>query len=130
MTVGELVDKTIANKEDFGFYLRNFLDDFYALDQEDRQKVLISPVRYHENYRRELSFIAAAVEKLADDYGLACPDWIFDRRYYSADPLFPAFLERTDPQKKSKLRIVLMVESPPQFKVRNIFVSRNCLSRA
>ena len=74
MTVGELVDKTIANKEDFGFYLRNFLDDFYALDQEDRQKVLISPVRYHENYRRELSFIAAAVEKLADDYGLAEPE--------------------------------------------------------
>jgi len=130
MTVGELVDKTMAKREDFGFYLRNFLDDFYALNQQGKQNVLISAVRYDEVCRRELSFVAAVVEKLADDYGLACPDWIFDRRLYSADPVFPAFLERTDPEKKSKLRIALMVESPPQFKVRNIFVSRNCLSRA
>jgi len=129
MTVGELVDKIIVSKEDFGFYLGNFLDDFYAMDQKDRQKALTSPVCYDRNCRRELSLVAAVVEKLADDYGLMCPDWIFDRRYYSVDPVFPAFLERTDPEKKSKLRIVLMVESPPQFKVRNIFVSRNCLRR-
>lgn len=130
MTAQELLDKTIENKKDFGFYVRNFLDDFYVSDQANRQKAMVSSLTYDENCWRELSFVAAVIEKLCSDYILRCPAWVFDKRFYLADPVFPEFLERTDPEKKSKLRILLMVESPPQFKARNIFVSRNCLTRA
>lgn len=130
MTVQELLNKITGNKEDFGCHIRNFLDVFYGLDQRGRQDLLASTLKYDENCRKEFSFVAAALEKLCNQYGLECPQWVFDRRLYFNDPVFPGFLERTDPEKKSKLRIVLMVESPPEFKVRNIFVSRNCLTRA
>jgi len=62
------------------------------------------------------------VEKLCNDSELEPPAWVFKEKYFLKDPMFAL-------DAKGMLRLVLLVESPNEFVVRNIFVTENCLQR-
>jgi hypothetical protein len=73
--------------------------------------------------RELLSFSAATAHKLANDYGLEVPAWVFSKRYYMSDsPYFGC-------NAKGDLRMLFMYKSPAEFKHRNLFVDENVLSR-
>jgi hypothetical protein len=99
--------------------LREFLDEFYVADREQRQAAIgsepprLAPV--HDAY------LAAVAEHLALRFGLAIPDWTEGEQRFLQNPFFAGGLEG--------LKALLLVESPLAFRRRQIFVSRDALSR-
>ena len=107
----------------FSFALRDFLDGFYA--DVDLQKLSEEPQRISvalDDGGFADAYLAAVCDHLCRRYALPKPDWIFAPGRILQHPYFAA--------KTHGLRMVLLQESPPAFRERNIFVSANALSRA
>ena len=105
------------------FALRDFLDGFYA--DTDLQKLSEEPQRISaalDDNGFADAYLAAVCDHLCRRYALHKPDWIFAPGRIIQSPHFAA--------KTHGLRMVLLQESPPAFRERNIFVSANALSRA
>ena len=68
------------------------------------------------------AFLAGTAEKLCNDAGIDPPGWVFKDDYVLKDPMFAM-------DAKGMFRVYLLVESPIEFVVRNIFVTENCLQR-
>ena len=110
-------------KEQFSYALRDFLDGFYAeplaskLLEEPRN---LAEILHDEGYAD--AYLAATAEHLARQYQFAIPSWCQNAQRILKNPNF-AF-------KTSEGRMFLLVESPTAFRLRNIFVSANVLTRA
>jgi len=123
--VKEVINETMKDDE-FFIHLGDFLDHFYRSNHDIRQimiddsplsfKTMVSP--YY------LAFTAATVHKLANDYKLNVPEWVFDTAcYLSGDnPYFTGNV-------KGNLRLLFLYLSPTEFKHRNLFVDENVLKR-
>ena len=110
----------------FHLLLGDFLDEFYkASDQERQTMIEASPSGLGLQCKRELlSFAAAAAHKLANDYKLDVPAWVFDKRFYmTGKPYFGG-------NAKGDLRLLFMYKSPTEFKHRNLFVDEYVLNRS
>lgn len=70
-----------------------------------------------------LPFLAAMVHKLCNDHEIECPAWVHRQNYVLNEPHF--WLNA-----KGNLRYMLLAESPIEFKIRNLYVTSNTLSRA
>jgi hypothetical protein len=68
------------------------------------------------------AYLAATAEELARKYHLEVPCWTAGDQRVLHRPWFASPL--------AALRAVLILESPPAFRSRNLFVSENALSRA
>lgn len=123
MTIREVAALTSRDVEQFELHKGNFLDEFYRSGVEERQAMVAEePEPDVRLPARILPFLAGMVEKLCNDHDLECPAWVFDDRYYLGKPDF-----WMDAQ--GNLRVVLLVESPVEFKTRNIFTTSNTLTR-
>lgn len=123
MTVAEVVKWTCDNIDDFEIHLGNFLDEFYRSSKTVRIDMVKDEPEYFETISKQTyAFLAGAVEKLCNDSELEPPGWVFKEKYFLKDPMFAL-------DAKGMLRLVLLVESPNEFVVRNIFVTENCLQR-
>ena len=113
----------INTTEDFGYMLRDFLDRFR--EQPDPTLVAEEPALLatilNDNGVAD-AYLAATAAWLAKQHGLRVPQWAtIDSRALDT----PWFAARTH-----KLRMLLIQESPTEFRIRNLFVSANALSRA
>lgn len=123
MTVAEVVKSTSENLKEYKIYLGDFLDEFYASDIKTKtEMVKEEPGEYEDISQQTYAFIAGAVEKLCNDSKIKPPEWVFKVKYFLKDPMFSL-------DAKGRLRLILLVESPNEFVVRNIFVTENCLQR-
>ena len=119
--------RAISNKTNAGagFYLElgDFLESFYRADSAQRAAMLAEAPENMEK-SEYLPFLASTAHKLADDYTLEVPGWVFDARCYlpGAKPHFGC-------NAKGNLRLWFMYKSPPEFKHRNLFVDENVLVR-
>lgn len=121
--VKELAEYMASGRSNSRIYFGHFLDEFYRVDNESRQMMVNDEPDIKENItKKKLAFIAATVEQLCRDYKLEIPDWVDKHIYFLQDPYF-------DLNAKGDLRLLLMIESPQVFKRRNIFTTRNALSR-
>jgi len=113
-----------AEGKDFYLLLGDFLDAFYRADNTERQKMIDEPPCEIglQNGVEHLAFAASAAHKLANDYKLIVPKWVFDKRFYSAKPHFGCGA-------KGNLRMLFLYKSPTEFKHRNLFVDENVLVR-
>jgi hypothetical protein len=122
-TLAEVAD-IAAGGESFDVSLANFLDRFYlrpsaeALIAEPR---LLTQVPDDIGQVRD-AYLAGTAEELAARFGLPVPEWTASSARALHRPWFASTL--------SALRAVLLVESPPAFRARNLFVSENALARA
>lgn len=121
-TLAEVAHLALAG-ESFDRCLANFLDEFYALPTEEafvETPPLLAPT-FGELGRVQDAYLAATVEELARRFNLPIPTWADseDRKLHT--PWFASPL--------AALRGILLVESPPGFRSRNLFVSENALSR-
>ncbi|WP_434510045.1 hypothetical protein [Desulfitobacterium sp. AusDCA] len=111
----------IFGGENFYIDLGNFLDNFYRSDRE-RKQAMLEEMPSDKMLAEYKAFFASTVHKLANDFGLSVPGWVFKKKYYLAEPFF-------DCNAKGNLRLLFMYNSPSEFKHRNVFVDENVLKR-
>ncbi len=112
------------NDDQFDLWLPNFLDEFYAAPHAARLEAaprLLAP-RFGERGQIQDAYLAATAVELARARGLPCPAWTGQEERKLHRPWFASTM--------ASLRAVLILESPPAFRERNLFVSANALSRA
>ena len=118
------VAKLAAQGQPFDLCLANFLDEIKtspnAADALAEAPDLLAPA-FGDQGRVQDAYLAATAEELSHQCGVSLPRWVDEderklRRPWFASPL-------------AALRAVLLLESPPGFRSRNLFVSENALSR-
>jgi len=113
-----------ARGDSFDRCLANFLDEFYgapnAAALADAPTMLAS--RLGDMGRVQDAYLAATAEELARRFDLPLPAWTVGEQRQLHRPWFATSL--------AAVRAVLLLESPPAFRARNLFVSENALSRA
>ena len=118
------VAESAARGESFDRCLASFLDEFLsspdagALADAPR---LLAP-DFGDNGRVQDAYLAATAEELARTGLFSPPAWVADDSRKLHRPWFASSL--------AALRAVLLLESPPAFRSRNLFVSENALTRA
>jgi hypothetical protein len=119
MTVRDLLAAPEEDSLAFQRLVNAFVDEFRAADGP-QQQVMIAEGAQRPGRREGL--VAAVVSALCRETGREAPAWV--RSIYSPEPFF-AF-----PARSFALRLRLMLESPPPFRSRNVFVPENYLARA
>lgn len=123
MKIKDMVKLTAQNPDNFEINLGNFLDNFYNCNTKEKKELIREePESFNDISKQKYAFIASAVEKLCNDSGIKPPKWVFKEKYFLKEPMFAL-------NAQGDLRTILLVESPNEFLVRNIFVSDNCLQR-
>ncbi|MCL2767565.1 MAG: hypothetical protein FWE49_02430 [Synergistaceae bacterium] len=117
------ISKKANAGEDFYLLLGDFLDTFYKALPEIQMQIICDPPEDMDK-QEYVPFLASTVHKLANDYSLIPPQWIFEKRCYLSgkSPHFAC-------NAKGNLRLLFMYKSPSEFKHRNLFVDENVLSR-
>ncbi len=113
-----------AGGDSFDVCLANFLDEFYAAPSAAAllpEPALLEP-SHGELGRVQDAYLAATAEQLAYTHGFPIPTWVRSENRKLHRPWFASQL--------AGLRALLILESPPAFRARNLFVSENALSRA
>ena len=113
----------VRSEEDFGYTLRDFLDRFRERPDVSLLKdepALLEPFLRDGGHAD--AFLAATAAWLANKHRLRVPDWAKGSSRALDEPRFAA--------RSHNLRMVLLQESPAEFRLRNLFVSANALSRA
>jgi len=122
-TLADVAKRTAAG-DSFERCLANFLDEFYAAPTEDalREEPLLLDPLFGEPGHIQDAYLAATAEELARAHHFRLPLWTGAECRKLRRPWFASQL--------ASLRAVLILESPPAFRSRNLFVSENALSRA
>ncbi len=108
----------------FYLLLGDFLDEFYRASTDARADMLRGAPEDIDGRLELVPFLAATAHKLANDYGLTPPDWVFEKRCY-----LPGMKPHFGCGASGNLRLLFMYKSPPEFKHRNLFVDENVLVR-
>jgi hypothetical protein len=122
-TLAEVAQLTLDG-DSFDRCLANFLDEFYEAPTANAlvaAPALLAP-KAGESGRVQDAYLAATAEELARAHQLPVPTWTAAEVRKLHRPWFASPL--------AALRAVLLLESPPGFRARNLFVSENALARA
>lgn len=122
-SLAEVAQLTVEG-ESFDLCLKNFLDEFQVHPSANAlsEEPAILRDRFPEIGAIQDAYLAAVAESLASASHLSVPLWAFAETRKLHRPWFAL--------NYSSMRAVLLVESPPAFRSRNLFVSENALSRA
>ena len=123
ITIDQAIN-SIGNGKNFWTSFGDFLDEFYRQTAQNRQQMIMQePLGGTNVEKADKAMFASAVHKLANDYQLEVPAWVWKQEYYMKEqPFF-------DCNAKDNLRLLFMYKSPTEFKHRNLFVDENILVR-
>ena len=119
MTAVECLNEARAAGERYQHPINEFIDSFRRAVGVERSRLVADPISEMGTLE---GLVAAVVSALCRELGELTPIWVGE--IASPVPFF-AF-----PARSYALRVRLMVESPPAFFIRNVFVPANYLSRA
>lgn len=124
MKIKDLYKKVSEDEKGFRVYVADFLDKFYASGDLDKKKLFEDEVdleaKLVSDYQRV--FLAAMTEKLCRDYGIDIPDWVYLDEFRLKEPFFSL-------NAKGDYQAYLIMDTPVEFKVRNIFIPGVSLTR-
>ena len=109
--------EALREYENFQHRLNQFLDDFYSSDKASKEMLLKEPPQTDD--LKMLAMADAIATILEKKYKLKRLDW--NRKYALNRAWFVISLE--------KLKPTLILQSPGEFRCRNIFVPLNYLDR-
>ena len=121
-SLSQLADQTLQGLE-FGYLLGDFLDAFYR--RPDPDALVGEPASLASQDDKGMmrdAYLAAVAESLAASQGWFPPAWVRSDTRFLHRPYFSV--------QSASFRATLLLESPPAFRARNIFVTANALSRA
>ena len=103
--------------------LADFLEEFYRVDKLTREEMLAErPLNVEPKH--EMVFLGAMAHKLAVDYDIKPPAWVFESVFYLSDD--ESYYEMDyDEEFKTYFR----ENAPYEFKIRNFFCTSDCLIR-
>ncbi|MGJ8634015.1 MAG: hypothetical protein ACSHX7_08845 [Luteolibacter sp.] len=113
----------VTDSTDFSYAIRNFLDRFKSNPSSSLltdEPALLSPSLNDGGYAD--AFLASTAAYLCQVHNLKAPAWVNTSCRKMPVPYFAA--------KTPNMKAILLQESPAAFRVRNLFVSANALSRA
>lgn len=116
--VAELSDTA----ENFSLAFRDFLDGFYEAPLEERLRAEpadLTLTLLDGGYAN--AYLAATAEYLARGYKLKVPRWSLHPARVLDEPRFA--------MQTHEGRMFLLLESPPEFRARHIFISADALTR-
>jgi hypothetical protein len=119
MTVAELLSAATRDEVGFQRLVNAFVDEFRRADDARRCEMIAHGPP--QPGKRE-GLLSAVVSTLCREVDMEAPAWVYE--IHSPEPFF-AF-----PARGFALRLRLMLEAPPAFRARNVFVPDNYLSRA
>ncbi len=119
MPVPDLITACRTDPEHFQLHLNGFMDDLRRLPVEQ----MVASLEPGPTTEGQLEGLTAAIASaICRERGVEPPKWVGETG--SPTPYFPL------PARGLALRVRLMIESPMAFKIRNVFVPENYLSRA
>lgn len=117
------VFSAVKSEEDFGYALRDFLDRFREMPDVSLIAGEPAPLAaILDDSGRADAYLAATASWLANKHSLPVPRWAKGSSRALERPWFAA--------KSHKMRMLLLQDSPSEFRLRNLFVSADALSRA
>jgi hypothetical protein len=119
MTVHDLLATPAASDVKFQRLVNLFVDECRRATPAERRAIFD---RGPQRSGKREGLAAAVVSSLCREAGMDPPPWVGE--IYSPEPFF-AF-----PARGFALRLRLMLESPPPFRARNVFVPENYMARA
>lgn len=127
MTFQEFIDAVdqAANKMERSIITGNYIDSLnraYKAEADLNDYFGNEPFWGNLTIQRQ-AYYAGFAEWFCRSFILPFPKWIYKDKYYLSLPMFAGN------EKNGMMRLYLALESPMEFKNRNIFISRNALQR-
>jgi ABC-type amino acid transport substrate-binding protein len=119
MTAAECLEAASKAGAHYQQPINEFVDAFRRASDQERGALIIDPLLEPGPLA---GLVAAVVSALCREVGLAAPAWVAATNSPEAFFALPA--------RSFEMRVRLMLESPAPFRIRNVFVPENYLSRA
>lgn len=119
MTIVDCLTQARALGDAYQLAINSFVDEFRAAPVATKQAMVTTPLTQGQWLE---ALLAAVVSYLCHEAELPPPSWI--AHVTSPEPHFVL------PARSFEMRVRLMLESPPPFRNRGVFVPENYLARA
>jgi hypothetical protein len=119
MTIADALEDARRDPTHFQLHVNGFVDAFRRAALDERRGMIADGPA---GSGRLEGLASAVVSALCRETGTPAPAWV--QRIHSPEPFFVVGAT------SFALRLRLMLESPPAFRARNVFVPENYLSRA